>query len=154
MLQANLADMDAGAMRAPELNPVNFSLDAEPVERLMRDRIFEEFSNDRELLERLGVTPEELQALSRSSLFGSVRGKADLLFILRQIREGSAASAESCAAVESGPLPDHPVEKSPRDFKGMTERIRVAAIAKMQEPPQKPASSWSRILRRRRDTRR
>ncbi len=137
------------ASEPPECCEDSAALDGEGVPR---HRIFEEFSSDHELLERLSVTPEELQALSRSSLFGSLRGKADLLFILRQIREGSTAGAEASAAVESGPLPDELIEESPRDFKAMTERIRVAAIAILEETPQKPASSWSRLLRRRRVT--
>ena len=42
--------------------------------------------NDHELIERLRITPEELDALSKCALFGTLTCKQDMLFILRQIR--------------------------------------------------------------------
>ena len=51
--------------------------------------ILDEIRNDRELVERLGITPQELGALSKCALLGTLSCKDDMLFILRQIREAS-----------------------------------------------------------------
>jgi len=115
-------------------------------------QIFEEFSNDHELLERLKVTPAELQTLSNPSLFGSLKSKADLLFILRQIRPESTPDDAKPTVLDSPPAPDERIEQSPRDFKAMTERIRRAALARLEQPAQKSAWSWSHMWRRPRAT--
>ena len=114
-----------------------------------RHRIFEEFSNDNELLERLKVTPQELQTLSSPSLFGSLTSKADLLFILRQIRRGSTPDETKTIAFDSRPAPDERIEKSPRDFREMTERIRREAMARLEQPVETSGWSWSQMWRRR-----
>jgi hypothetical protein len=55
---------------------------------------WEDFRNDHELLERLKVTPDELEALEKCFLFGTLASKQDLLFILRQIREATGTSTD------------------------------------------------------------
>jgi hypothetical protein len=53
-------------------------------------QVWEQLCNDLELLERLKVMPEELEALRTCAFLGSLAGKDDMLFILRMIRSGSA----------------------------------------------------------------
>jgi hypothetical protein len=56
--------------------------------------LWEEFSGDDELLERLRVTPQELAALKNCVLLGTLTCKQDMLFILRQIRIATEPSSE------------------------------------------------------------
>src|ERR1039457_5641756 len=55
--------------------------------------ILDQIRSDHELIERLRITPEELEALSKCALFGTLTCKEDLLFILRQIREAGGPAA-------------------------------------------------------------
>ena len=48
--------------------------------------IWQEFTNDHELLRAHNVKPNELEALSRVAMLGSVQSKDDLIFILSAIR--------------------------------------------------------------------
>src|SRR5271156_7201063 len=48
--------------------------------------VVEGFCRDHGIIERLRVTPQELQALSEISLFGSLTCTQDALFVLRQVR--------------------------------------------------------------------
>lgn len=54
--------------------------------------ILDEIRNDHELIARLRITPQELEALSKCALLGTLTCKQDMLFILRQIREATSAS--------------------------------------------------------------
>ena len=54
--------------------------------------ILDEIRNDHDLLHRLSITQQELEALSKCSLLGTLTCKQDMLFILRQIREASSHS--------------------------------------------------------------
>lgn len=54
--------------------------------------ILDEIRNDHELIARLRITPQELDALSKCALLGTLTCKQDMLFILRQIREATSAS--------------------------------------------------------------
>jgi hypothetical protein len=85
---------------------------------LSQDKVFEEFCADREGLEALGVTAEELQTLSRASLLGTLSCKEDVEFILRQIREAMSPAAP---------------EPSISNARESTESIRLAALAKLNE---------------------
>jgi hypothetical protein len=49
--------------------------------------ILDEIRSDHELIGRLKITPQELEALSKCALLGTLTCKQDMLFILRQIRE-------------------------------------------------------------------
>jgi hypothetical protein len=53
--------------------------------------VFNEFRRDRKSIRSLGVTPQEMEALSRASLLGTLSSKEDLLFMLQQLRENPAA---------------------------------------------------------------
>src|SRR5271169_1149608 len=54
--------------------------------------ILDQISSDHELIDRLKITPQELEALSKCALLGTLTCKQDMLFILRQIREASSPS--------------------------------------------------------------
>jgi hypothetical protein len=54
--------------------------------------ILDEIRNDHELIRRLSITQQELEALSKCALLGTLTCKQDMLFILRQIREASSNS--------------------------------------------------------------
>ena len=101
---------------------------------------FEEFYGDFESIESLGVTNQELQALSRASLLGIPNSKEDVIFILRQIRE----SMKSMEAQASDPLgsidtPAKKIEEPVRDFGKITEAIRREALANLDDRDLKAA---------------
>jgi hypothetical protein len=52
--------------------------------------ILDSIRNDHELIARLHITPQEIEALSKCALLGTLTCKQDMLFILRQIREASS----------------------------------------------------------------
>ncbi|WP_331585493.1 hypothetical protein [Candidatus Binatus sp.] len=54
--------------------------------------ILDEIRNDHDLIRRLSITQQELEALSKCALLGTLTCKQDMLFILRQIREASSNS--------------------------------------------------------------
>src|SRR5258708_21999362 len=85
------------------------------------DKIFEEFCADRETIAALGVTAEEFRDLSRASLLGTLTCKEDVLFMLRQIRE---AMKPKPARANERPIPD---------ISEVTETMRLAALAKLNE---------------------
>jgi len=80
-------------------------------------KILEEFRRDHEVIERLRVTFQELQALSRASLLGSLTCRQDVLLMLSQIRE-ARKRAELQATVPPEPLhvPAENIEPSIPDF--------------------------------------
>ena len=51
--------------------------------------ILDQIQNDRDLIARLHITPQEIEALSKCALMGTLTCKQDMLFILRQIREAT-----------------------------------------------------------------
>jgi hypothetical protein len=51
--------------------------------------LWDQFRHDRELIDRLRITPQEIEALERCAFLGTLTCKQDLLFILRQIREAT-----------------------------------------------------------------
>lgn len=99
-----------------------------------RHKIIQEFCNDHEVIERLQVTPQELQALSGASLLGPLICKEDVLFMLRQIREVRNLG-ELQATVRPEPLyvGDENIGPSMPDFSEMAERIRREALPKLDE---------------------
>ncbi len=56
--------------------------------------ILEQIRNDHELIARLHITPQEVEALSKCALLGTLTCKQDMLFILRQIREASSPGVD------------------------------------------------------------
>jgi hypothetical protein len=65
--------------------------------------ILDEIRNDRELIHRLSITPQELEALSKCALLGTLTCKQDMLFILRQIREATSPTIDHAALVPKPP---------------------------------------------------
>ena len=78
------------------------------------DGVIQGFCRAHGVVERLRVTPQELQALSDASLLGSLTCKEDVLFMLRQIR-GATTNAGLAGESEANDrlLEDEP-EKIPR----------------------------------------
>ena len=77
-----------------------------PVAPREEREILDQIRDDHEFIERLRITPEELEALSKCSLFGTLTCKEDLLFILRQIREAGGPAA-------GGPIDQTPIFAEP-----------------------------------------
>jgi|HubBroStandDraft_2_1064218.scaffolds.fasta_scaffold370109_1 hypothetical protein len=69
----------------------NGTLDLAPREERA---ILDQIRNDRELIARLSITPQEIEALSKCALLGTLTCKQDMLFILRQIREATSATID------------------------------------------------------------
>jgi hypothetical protein len=99
-----------------------------------RQSIIEDFRGDRELIQRLGVTPEEIQMLSRVSMLGNLTCKLDVLFILRQLRE-SGRGGRSLATVSPDTLlaPYQKIEPPIPNLGAMVEWIRSAALANLRK---------------------
>jgi hypothetical protein len=57
--------------------------------------VFKEFCRDRKSIRSLGVTPQEMEALSRASLLGTLSSKEDLLFMLKQLRENPVVAEKN-----------------------------------------------------------
>jgi hypothetical protein len=62
--------------------------------------------DDHELIERLSITSEELEALSKCAMFGTLTCKQHMLAILRQIREAGGPAA-------GGPIDQTPIFAEP-----------------------------------------
>jgi hypothetical protein len=75
-------------------------LKAAPKEELA---ILNEIRSDRELIARLSITPQELEALSKCALLGTLTCKQDMLFILRQIREATGPAHDQTAIFPQPP---------------------------------------------------
>ena len=65
--------------------------------------ILDQIRNDHELVARLSITPQELEALSKCALLGTLTCKEDMLFILRQIREATRPGPKAQAAHNPSP---------------------------------------------------
>jgi hypothetical protein len=86
--------------------------------------ILDQIRNDHELIDRLKITHQELDALARCELLGTLTCKQDMLFILRQIRE--AGDPEHATKI---PPPVREREEDPvPDFTRMAVRIAPIAI--------------------------
>jgi hypothetical protein len=96
--------------------------------------ILDQISNDHELIDRLKITPQELEALSKCALLGTLTCKQDMLFILRQIRE-SGDPEEATKILH--PRPEREEDPVPH-LARRTIRIPAAAI----EPEPSSKSGW------------
>lgn len=61
-------------------------IEASAAKPSIRRAVWEVFCEDHALLRRHNVQPHELAALSRVAMLGSIRTKADLIFMLNAIR--------------------------------------------------------------------
>jgi hypothetical protein len=100
----------------------NDNLDLAPrEERALLDQI----RNDHDLIARLSITPQELEALSRCALLGTLTCKQDMLFILRQIREATSPTIDHTTLFPQPPSANGIEEENP--VPGLREiAIRVA----------------------------
>jgi len=76
--------------------------------------ILDQIRNDHDLIARLHITPQEIEALSKCALLGTLTCKQDMLFILRQIREASSPT------IDHNTLFPTPPERN--DFEGAPDR--------------------------------
>jgi hypothetical protein len=65
----------------------------------LQHAILDQIRDDRELVARLKITPQELHALSKCALLGTLSCKEDMLFILRQIREATGPTRGQMPAI-------------------------------------------------------
>jgi hypothetical protein len=109
-------------------------------------QIVEDFRRDRELMERLGVTSEEVETLSGVSMLGKLTCKQDALFILRQIREARGPFV-SPSKPETLLVPYQKIEPAIPDIGAMAEWIRSSALAKLRESESRPRARYRGPLR-------
>jgi hypothetical protein len=103
--------------------------------------IVEDFRRDRELVARLGVTPEEIETLSSVSMLGKLTSKQDALFILRQIREARGPFV-SPSTPDTFLVPYQKIEPAIPDIGVMAEWIRSTAMAKLRELESRPRARY------------
>jgi hypothetical protein len=100
--------------------------------------ILDQIRNDPELIARLHITPQELDALSKCALMGTLTCKQDMLFILRQIREAAST------AIDTTLLPKPPGQN---DFDEQPDHGSTApSVAPLIRPE---PDSLDRVYRRR-----
>ena len=77
--------------------------------------VLDQIREDHELVARLNITPQELDALSKCAFLGTLTCKEDMLFILRQIREATSPLVSERVLLFSQPSPCSEDEE-PEDF--------------------------------------
>jgi len=113
-------------------NGENWETDDTDLEaQISQNEIIEEFSRDHDVLQRLRVSSQELHALSRVSMLGTLSSKQDLLFMLRQIREAEEPSEVEVTTPE--PTIEENVETSGADIGELAANIRREAHARLVE---------------------
>ena len=91
--------------------------------------ILDEIRNDRDLIARLSITPQELEALSRCALLGTLTCKQDMLFILRQIREATSSTIDQTTLFPKPPEITGTEDKDPvPDLRNIATRLTSTAI--------------------------
>jgi hypothetical protein len=104
--------------------------------------ILDEIRNDHDLIARLSITPQELEALSKCALLGTLTCKQDMLFILRQIREATSPTIDHTTLFPSPPQPATLEVDSGPDLRQLKDHIGAPMI--IPEP-----GSVESIVRRR-----
>src|SRR5580698_9162347 len=90
--------------------------------------ILDQIRDDHELVARLSITPQELEALSKCALLGTLTSKQDMLFILRQIREATSPTIDH-AALFPKPVELEELDQEPGpDFRRVTTRVAPMSI--------------------------
>lgn len=120
--------------------------------------IWDQFRHDHELITRLKITSQELDALAKCALLGTLACKQDFLFILRQIRE--ATSPANAQAVVWSPPPDaheDSIEEPAPDLGRIRQRLAnpravlsepasLGGIARRRVPEQFGVTFWAVVL--------
>lgn len=107
--------------------------------------VWEQFRKDKELLDRLSVTHDELDALDHCALLGTLATKEDLLFILRQIREPRTSTDEEEAQSATGSRYEIPIEEPADPMPVIAARANFSAATNLRDP-----ASFATISRNRR----
>jgi hypothetical protein len=90
--------------------------------------ILDEIRNDRELIHRLGITPQELEALSKCALLGTLTCKQDMLFILRQIRDVTSPTIDHATLFPKPPESEELDQEPGPDLSHIKARIAPMSI--------------------------
>ena len=93
--------------------------------------ILDEISNDRDLISRLSITPQELEALSKCALLGTLTCKQDMLFILRQIREATSSTIDHTTLFPKPPEVKELSEDSAPSLRGMVTHPAAVVIPEL-----------------------
>ncbi len=113
---------------------------------LEKREIWDQFRNDHELIDRLKISAQELETLSRCALLGTLTCKQDLLFILRQIREATTPGAPptvfAAPASASGAAYDSIDQTAPPDLSRIRVHLATPAAAVSVE-----SASHARVTR-------
>src|ERR1039457_754339 len=96
--------------------------------------------DDHELIERLSITSEELDALSKCAMFGTLTCKQHMLAILRQIREAGGPIDQTPIFAEPA-IPEEREEAPVPDCRKMLVRLAGPAVSE-------PGSLESTVRRR------
>jgi hypothetical protein len=135
---SKIKELISRQMPAPQNGRKSNASDHRGEAQSLDDKVFEEFCADRETIAALGVTAEEFRELSRASLLGALTCKEDVLFMLRQVREAMK------------PKPPRAIERPIPDLNEVTETMRLAALAKLDESDLNIAArsrtAWHRVL--------
>jgi len=101
---------------------------------------------DHELIERLKITPDELEALSKCAMFGTLTCKQHMLAILRQIREADGP-ASGGPAIDQTPLFPEPVLPEEQEDVPLPDCRRMLVRLASTNAPE--AGSFEGTVRRR-----
>jgi hypothetical protein len=93
--------------------------------------ILDEIRNDRDLMSRLSITPQELEALSKCALLGTLTCKQDMLFILRQIREATSSTIDHTTLFPKPPEVRELSEDSAPSLRGMVTHPAAVVIPEL-----------------------
>ncbi|MGD1027851.1 hypothetical protein [Candidatus Binatus soli] len=116
--------------------------------------------DDHELIDRLKITTEELEALSKCAMFGTLTCKQHMLAILRQIREagGPAAGGPAIAQTPLFPEPAIPEEQDDPPLpdcrkmlirlagNGVPEPGSLESVVRRRVPEQYGILLWTLVL--------
>lgn len=95
--------------------------------------VFQQFCRDTDAIQSLRVTEQELEALSRVSLLGSLSCKEDIIFILEQLRGRIKTTAGEVSSVEAH---------------NKTESLRHAALTNLNEQEERIARRGAFVVHR------
>ncbi len=91
--------------------------------------ILDQIRDDHELVARLKITPQEIEALSKCAFLGTLTCKEDMLFILRQIREATSPSSSGQMSVFPQPYFEDEEQEDPLpDFRQTQSRFDPEVI--------------------------
>jgi hypothetical protein len=90
--------------------------------------ILDQIRNDHDLIARLSITPQELEALSKCALLGTLTCKQDMLFILRQIREATSSTIDHTTLFPKPPELNETEEDPVPDLRHVAARVAPTII--------------------------